>query len=167
MLSSLQEAYSHIMPNDYEEHNNIHAARIQSKISCIATSTLQHPSTLPKNCRFRNTNDHQCNLKSTQRNMPSHLTNHVCTKEDKKETIDSLISGSNKEIWIRSLSDDWGRVAQVNFKGVKGIATIELIHQYQVPKESSVTHASYVCDYRPLKQELHKVRITVGGDRLP
>ena len=27
-------------------------------------------------------------------------------------------------------------------------------------------HASYVCDYRPLKQELHRNRSTVGDDRL-
>jgi hypothetical protein len=30
-----------------------------------------------------------------------------------------------------------------------------------------VTYANAVCDYRPLKDEPYRVRLTVGGDRLP
>ena len=29
-----------------------------------------------------------------------------------------------------------------------------------------MTYALYVCDYRPLKDEPYRVRITVGGDKL-
>ena len=29
-----------------------------------------------------------------------------------------------------------------------------------------MTYASYACDYRPLKDELHRERITIEGDRL-
>ena len=60
-----------------------------------------------------------------------------------------------------------GRLAQGNSLGIKGTDTIECIHQHQVPKDSSVTHASCSCDCRPLKQESHIVRITVGEDKLP
>ena len=35
-----------------------------------------------------------------------------------------------------------------------------------MPKEKDVTYATFVCDYRPLKEEVYRIRITVGGDRL-
>ena len=50
--------------------------------------------------------------------------------------------------------------------GLKGTDTIQFVHQHEVPKDKKVTYASYVCDYRPLKEEPFRVRIIVGGDRL-
>ena len=45
--------------------------------------------------------------------------------------------------------------------------TIDFIHQHEVPSDRSVAHATFVCDYRPLKEEPNRIRITVGGDCLP
>ena len=35
-----------------------------------------------------------------------------------------------------------------------------------MPSDRIATYANMVCDYRPHKQEKHRVRLTVGGDRL-
>ena len=45
--------------------------------------------------------------------------------------------------------------------------TMEIIHPKKVPTNKTVTYASMVCDYRPLKKEKHRCRLVVGGDKLP
>jgi hypothetical protein len=35
-----------------------------------------------------------------------------------------------------------------------------------VPVDKKVTYGNFICNYRPLKSEKHRVRLTVGGDRL-
>ena len=81
--------------------------------------------------------------------------------------MDLLIKGSNKEVWIRSLSNEWGRLAQGNDYRTKRIDIIDFIFKYEVPEDKAVTHASFVCGDRRLKQETYRIRIIVGGDRLP
>ena len=66
----------------------------------------------------------------------------------------------------RSLSNEWGRLAQGNKYGVQSTDTIDFIFKHEVPTGCRVTYATYVVDYRPLKDEPYRVRITVGGDRL-
>ena len=102
--------------------------------------------------------------------MATHLFNpyhhtgfHIYRADGKKETIDSLLKGQNKNIWIKSLSNEWGRLAQGNIHGVRSTDIIEFIPQSKVPKNRNVTYATFVCDYRPLKDEPYRVRITVGG----
>ena len=151
------------VPQDSQEVPNI---------SPIAT--IQNHSNQTKNIRFKNTNQHKYNLRSKQKPThiaqqifdPSYSINHIYTSDGKKETIDSLLKGNNSNIWEQSLSNEWGRLAQGNDKGVKGTNTIAFILKSEVPSDKKVTYASYVCDYRPLKDEPYRVRITVGGDRL-
>jgi len=146
---------------------------------------LHHPSNLPKNLRFNNTKEHKYNLRSkphliqhTHSNHndqdiaeyifnPHFSDNHIYKSDGTKETIDTLLQGPDKHIWTKSLSNDWGRLAQGNDSGVKGTDTIKFISKSEVPYDKKVTYASFVCDYRPLKDEKHRVRVTVGGDRLP
>jgi hypothetical protein len=45
--------------------------------------------------------------------------------------------------------------------------TIDLIDKSEVPANKTVTYGVCVCDYRPLKSEPYRVRLTVGGDKLP
>ena len=140
----------------------------------IPTSALQSHSNSPKNYRYKNTGQHQYNLRSNSSpHLISHISihpayqlNHLYRSDGKKETIDSLLKGSNASTWYKSLSNEWGRLAQGNDNGVKGTDTITFIHRSEVPTNKQVTYASYVCDYRPLKDEPYRVRITVGGDKL-
>ena len=76
------------------------------------------------------------------------------------------MNGEHKVTWTRSLGNEWGRLAQGNARGIKGTETIKFIFRHDVPTGRHVTYATFVCDLKPLKAETHRVRITVGGDRL-
>ena len=95
-----------------------------------------------------------------------HQMNHVYDTNGKKETIDTVCKGPNKNTWLQSLSNEWGRLAQGNDAGVHFNDVIEFISQQEVPSDRDVTYATYVLDYRPHKTEKIRIRITVGGDRL-
>ena len=111
-------------------------------------STLLQPSTKPKNTRFHTTTDHRYPLRSrwksegtnfkgndnntilSQHLFASYITpqlNHIYREDGKRETIDSLIKGANSKIWIRSLSNEWGRLAQGNTNGVHFNDVIDFI----------------------------------------
>ena len=96
----------------------------------------------------------------------NYQANHIYKPNGTKETIDSMLTGPSRVLWTQSLSNEWGRLAQGNSNGVRSTNTIEFIFQHNVPKGSDVTYATYVLDYRPLKSEPYRVRITVGGNRL-
>ena len=72
-----------------------------------------------------------------------------------------------KDRWSPALSNEWGRLAQGNYNGVESTDTIDFIPFQQVPTDKKVTYASFACDHRPLKSEPWRVRIVVGGDKLP
>ena len=97
---------------------------------------------------------------------PQHTTNHIYKEDGKKETIDSLITGKSKDMWLRSLSNDWGRLAQGNIHGVKGTDTIKFISKNNIPSNKNVTYASFIYNFRLLKEEQYRARITVGRDNL-
>ena len=98
--------------------------------------------------------------------LASPAVNHIYRLDGKKETIDLVLQGSDREIWTKSLSNEWGRLAQGNDSGVHATDTIDFISKEEVPKNRDITYAMFVLDYRPLKSEPHCVCITVGGDRL-
>ena len=104
--------------------------------------------------------------KSTTNHFLHPIVNHIYNDNGKKETINSLRSSPQREIWEKALSNEWGRLAQGNVYGVNATDTIEFIQHTQVPKQRKITYASFVCDHRPLKSEPWRVRIVVGGDRL-
>ena len=86
--------------------------------------------------------------------------------ETNKQTIDGLLDSIYKAIWTKSLSNEWGRLAQGNIHSETSTDTLEFIFKDDVPTGRRVTYATFVLDYRPLKGEPYRVRITVGGDRL-
>ena len=73
----------------------------------------------------------------------------------------------HKEVWGNSFGNEIGRLAQGIPGRVEGTDTIDFIHKHAVPHDRTVTYASFVLDYKPLKSEPHRVRVTVGGDKLP
>ena len=38
--------------------------------------------------------------------------------------------------------------------------------KFDIPDVRIVTYANFICDYRPLKSDKHRVRLTVGGEKL-
>jgi hypothetical protein len=96
----------------------------------------------------------------------THHANHIYTDQGKKEMIDTLLNGTNGPTWITSLSNEFGRLSQ-GHDSVIGTDTIDYIHLSEVPSDNKVTYGNFICDYRPLKSEPYRVRLTVGGDKLP
>ena len=78
--------------------------------------------------------------------------NHVYMVDGKKETLATLLQGPKKEIQIKALSNEIGCLAQGNKHDVKSTDTIEFILKSEVPNGHDITYATFVCDYRPLKE---------------
>jgi hypothetical protein len=75
----------------------------------------------------------------------------------------------HKDIWARSSANEFGRLTQGLKDGrVKGTNTMRYITKSQIPKDrrKDITYASFTCDYRPNKAEMHRTRLTAGGDRI-
>ena len=65
------------------------------------------------------------------------------------------------------MSNECGRISQGNDHGIQGTDTLAYIKSQDAPKDRKVTCESVVCDYRPLKEEPWRIRLVVGGDKLP
>ena len=78
-----------------------------------------------------------------------------------------LIQVPDKYIWVKSLVDDFGRLAQgVKYRMPTGNSTIFFIHPSKIPSQNKFTYCRLVVDIRPLKHKKYLVRIIVGGDKL-
>ena len=77
--------------------------------------------------------------------------NHIYSESGKREIVDSLINRKNKQVWLRSLSNEWGKLVQGNNEGVKGTDIIDFIYQKEVPNNKDVMYATFICNYHPLK----------------
>ena len=88
------------------------------------------------------------------------------------ETIDSLLQGPDRPIWLNSLTNEWARCTTGLSKNrtpstrILGNRTMFLIRPDQVPADCKVTYATFVCSMRPGKSEPYRIRMAVGGDRL-
>ena len=91
---------------------------------------------------------------------------HIFNETGKRMSIDELRQGPDSKIWDQSLSNEWGRLAQGNDNNVPYTDTIEFIYKHDVPPKRDITYAQFVLDYRPLKPDKYRTRITVGGDKL-
>ena len=92
---------------------------------------------------------------------------HIYDDSGKKLTLDKILKGDQADLWNRSTSNEFGRLAQGNKYGIKYRDVMEFITKQEVPKTNKVTYASFVLNYRPLKAEPWRVRLVVGGDKLP
>ena len=78
-----------------------------------------------------------------------------------------LSTGPQRDIWIKALANDLGRLAQgVGTRMPSGTDTIFFIARSSIPVGRKVTYGRLVSTIRPTKAEIHLVRVTVGGDKL-
>ena len=96
--------------------------------------------------------------------MPSMF--HIFDLAGKKLSIDNLITGTDKKVWLGAVDNELGRLAQGLPNKITGTSTINFIFKHKIPFGKKVTYANMVCDYRPLKEEKFRVRLTIGGDKL-
>jgi hypothetical protein len=73
-----------------------------------------------------------------------------------------------REVWMHSLANEFGRLAQGVGNRIKGTDTIFFIFKHKVPKDrwQDVTYAKFVCELKPNKAEIHRTRLTVGGNKV-
>ena len=72
----------------------------------------------------------------------------------------------NLEVWNPIMANKIGCLAQ-GYKKIKGTNTITFIAKQDIPDVAKVTYARIIPDYRPLKDEPYRTRLTVSRDRLP
>ena len=78
-----------------------------------------------------------------------------------------LLSGPNKDVWTRGLANDLGRISQgVRSRIPTGTNTVFFVRRRNIPAGRKVTYACLVSSIRPHKTETHRVRVTVGGNKL-
>ena len=70
-----------------------------------------------------------------------------------------------REVWSASFAREVQQFAKGNEK-INGTDTIFFIPKGKVPKGRRVTYGRIVVDYRPQKDDPHRTRLTVGGDRI-
>jgi hypothetical protein len=75
-----------------------------------------------------------------------------------------------RKIWQYSVSNEFGRTMQgvgknrTKDKRIKGTDTMKFILKQNIPKNKKVIYAWFVCDLRLQKDEIHRTRMTAGGD---
>ena len=78
-------------------------------------------------------------------------------------------SATHKEVWSKSSANEFGRLANGVGGRIKNPTnTIKFIRRGEVPhdRRRDVTYGQFVCTIRPEKEEQHRTRFTVGGDRV-
>jgi len=75
----------------------------------------------------------------------------------------------HSKTWAISSANEFGRLANGLKDGrVTPTNTIRFIRKEDVPtdRKKDVTYGSFTCDLRPNKAEVHRTRLTMGGDRI-
>jgi hypothetical protein len=81
------------------------------------------------------------------------------------EYEDLLANENTRVIWSHSSANEFGRLANgVGTRMPTGTNTIVFISKSDVPKGRFATYAKFVCTIRPQKQEVHRTRLTIGGN---
>ena len=69
-------------------------------------------------------------------------------------------------VWIGSFANELGRLVQGVGNTISGTSTIHFTPFSLVPYNKHLTYGRIISDVRPHKQEVERVRITMGGDRI-
>jgi len=94
------------------------------------------------------------------------LVHHIFDTSGKKLSIDKLLQGSMKDVWSKALDNEFGRLSNGIPNELLGTKTIGFILKKDIPFGRKITYANMVCDFKPLKDEKYRVRLTIGGDKL-
>jgi hypothetical protein len=76
-----------------------------------------------------------------------------------------LVTSSEGDLWKEACSEEIGRLAQ-GYKKTDGTNTIHFISLSDIPAGRKATYLRNVVADRPQKAQTHRVRWTVGGDRI-
>jgi hypothetical protein len=98
--------------------------------------------------------------------MPKHMSNSVINEETgaSLEYRHLINDASTFTIWNEAAANEFGRFAQGAGNRIDGSNTIFFIPRQAVPKGFFFTYGRFVVDIRPNKSDVHRVRLTVGGN---
>jgi hypothetical protein len=102
----------------------------------------------------------------THPKIPKHMANYVIN-EDTGASLEyrRLINdASTFTMWNEDATNEFVRLAQGVGNRIDCSNTIFFIPRQAVPKGKIVTYRRFVVDIRPTKSEVHRVRLTVGGN---
>ena len=91
---------------------------------------------------------------------------HIFNDDGKKMSVDQLLVGKDGLKWQRGLDNELGRLSNGIPGRITGTKTINFIKKSEIPSNKKVTYANLVCDFRELKEEQYRIRLTLGGDKL-
>ena len=96
-----------------------------------------------------------------------HFLGTIIDKETGKmgEYRHLIMNASTRKVWECSFSNEIGRLFR-GIQNLKGTYTCFFIRKSQVPSDKRPTYGRIVCNFRPQKEEQHRTRLTVGGDRI-
>jgi hypothetical protein len=83
-----------------------------------------------------------------------------------KESRQLIADPKTRDVWLLAAANEFGLLAQGVKTRIKGTNTIKFIAHTAVPTGRTVTYARFCANIRPQKEETHRCRITVGGDRI-
>ena len=131
-------------------------------------NTLQYHIPQSKLSSAKNKKNPKVSPPTTNPIVSSLQADHIFDKQGKKISLDTFITNNDtKDIWKKALNNELGRLSSgFQPNNVKGTQTIRFIQKKHIPNGRKITYSNFVCDLRPLKKEIHRVRMTVGGDRL-
>ena len=89
----------------------------------------------------------------------------ICPETGKTQEYRHLMKRPDKPKWTRAFGNEIGSIFQ-GIQDIEGTDTCFFIQKNEVPKGSKVTHSRIVCDIRPQKTKTHRVKLTVGGNKL-
>lgn len=132
----------------------------------VCTTQLKLPAPPPKHLALNKIISNHQHI-WTYHTFLSPKLNNIYDENGKKLSIKQLMNGTDKEKWLRALSNKYGHLAQRNDYGVKGTDTIKFILLQDLPNNKQTTYASFVCDYCPLKKEWWRILCVIGDSKLP
>ncbi len=134
-----------------------------------AVSDIVKRRRLPRNCAVKMTELAQAILDDNPTTAVEHANEIFDAETGHVLKYRKLISHPKyREAWMHSSANEFGRLAQGVGNRIKGTDTIFFIHKYQVPQDrwKDVTYAKFVSELKPNKAEIHRTRLTVGGDKV-
>ena len=75
------------------------------------------------------------------------------------------VPGQCPLIWKRAFANELGRLSQ-GIRDIKGINTNVFLPFEDIPMHKTPTYSRIVSDIKPHKQEVERIQLTVGGDRI-
>jgi hypothetical protein len=103
---------------------------------------------------------------TTHQNIPMSMANSVINADTgaSLEYRHLIKDTSTFPIWNTTAANEFGRLVQGVGGRIEGSNTIFFIPRQAVPKGKIVTYGRFVVYIRPNKSEIHRVRLTVGGN---